>query len=92
MRGNKRKISYTLSPGIFPQIDQAADNLGISRAAWVSMTTAKALKTIETRQNPPRPVSYIQGKHRLLLKQTRNLSHSQQIKICDLSVNLSFKL
>lgn len=44
MRGNKRQISLTLSPGMLPQIDQAASELGISRAAWISMTIAKALK------------------------------------------------
>lgn len=44
MRGNKRQISLTLSPGMLPQIDQAADELGISRAAWISMTIARALK------------------------------------------------
>lgn len=44
MRGNKRQISLTLSPGMLPQIDQAASELGISRAAWISMTISKALK------------------------------------------------
>lgn len=44
MRGNKRQISLTLSPSMLPQIDQAADELGISRAAWISMTIARALK------------------------------------------------
>jgi len=44
MRGNKRQISLTLSPGMLPQIDQAAAELGISRAAWISMTISKALK------------------------------------------------
>jgi len=44
MRGNKRQISLTLSPGMLPQIDQAATELGISRAAWISMTIARALK------------------------------------------------
>lgn len=44
MRGNKRQISLTLSPGMLPQIDRAADELGISRAAWISMTISKALK------------------------------------------------
>jgi len=44
MRGNKRQISLTLSPGMLPQIDQAASELGISRAAWISMTIAKALR------------------------------------------------
>ena len=48
MRGNKRQISLTLSPGMLPQIDQAADDLGISRAAWISMTIAKALKSDNT--------------------------------------------
>jgi hypothetical protein len=45
MRGNKRQISLTLSPGMLPKIDQAADELGISRAAWISMTIARALKS-----------------------------------------------
>jgi hypothetical protein len=45
MRGNKRQISLTLSPEMLPKIDQAADELGISRAAWISMTISKALKT-----------------------------------------------
>lgn len=45
MRGNKRQISLTLSPGMLPLIDKAADELGISRAAWISMTISKALKT-----------------------------------------------
>lgn len=44
MRGNKRQISLTLSPGMLPMIDAAADELGISRAAWISMTISKALK------------------------------------------------
>jgi len=44
MRGNKRQISLTLSPAMLPLIDQAADELGISRAAWISMTIARALK------------------------------------------------
>ena len=45
MRGNKRQISLTLSPGMLPLIDKAADEFGISRAAWISMTIAKALKS-----------------------------------------------
>ena len=45
MRGNKRQISLTLPPGMLPQIDTAAEELGISRAAWISMTIAKALKS-----------------------------------------------
>ncbi len=49
MRGNKRQISLTLSPGMLPQIDQAADELGISRAAWISMTIARALKNENSR-------------------------------------------
>jgi len=44
MRGNKRQISLTLSPGMLPLIDKAADELGISRAAWISMTLSRALK------------------------------------------------
>jgi hypothetical protein len=44
MRGNKRQISLTLTPELLPQIDAAADALGISRAAWVSMTISQALK------------------------------------------------
>lgn len=44
MRGNKRQISLTLSPNMLPLIDQAAAELGISRAAWISMTISKALK------------------------------------------------
>lgn len=44
MRGNKRQISLTLSPEMLPKIDQAADALGISRAAWISMTIARALR------------------------------------------------
>jgi hypothetical protein len=44
MRGNKRQISLTLVPGMLPKIDLAAEELGISRAAWISMTIAKALK------------------------------------------------
>lgn len=44
MRGNKRQISLTMSPDLLPQIDAAADALGISRAAWVNMTISKALK------------------------------------------------
>lgn len=44
MRGNKRQISLTLSPTMLPLIDKAADEFGISRAAWISMTISKALK------------------------------------------------
>lgn len=44
MLGNKRQISLTLTPALLPKIDQAATELGISRAAWISMTIAKALK------------------------------------------------
>ncbi len=44
MLGNKRQISLTLSPELLPKIDQAAIELGISRAAWISMTISKALK------------------------------------------------
>jgi len=44
MRGNKRQITLTLSPDLLPQIDAAAIALGISRAAWVSMTISQGLK------------------------------------------------
>jgi hypothetical protein len=44
MRGNKRQITLTLSPALLPRIDAAADALGISRAAWISMTMTKALQ------------------------------------------------
>lgn len=43
MRGNKRQITLTLPPALLPQIDRAADTLGISRAAWITMTLSKAL-------------------------------------------------
>jgi len=43
MRGNKRQITLTLPPALLPQIDKAAGALGISRAAWITMTISKAL-------------------------------------------------
>lgn len=43
MRGRKRQITLTLPPPLLPKIDQAADALGISRAAWITMTISKAL-------------------------------------------------
>lgn len=47
MRGNKRQITLTLTPEMVPKIDSAAASLGISRAAWISMTISKALQTEE---------------------------------------------
>jgi hypothetical protein len=44
MRGHKRQITLTLSPALLPQIDAAAAALGISRAAWVSMTLSQGLR------------------------------------------------
>jgi hypothetical protein len=44
MRGNKRQITLTLPPTLLPQVDQAAEALGISRAAWITMTISKALR------------------------------------------------
>jgi len=44
MRGHKRQITLTLSPDLLPQIDAAAASLGISRAAWVSMTISQGLR------------------------------------------------
>jgi hypothetical protein len=44
MRGNKEQISLTFPPEMISKIDEAADDLGISRSAWISMTISIALK------------------------------------------------
>lgn len=44
MRGHKRQISLTLPPEFLPRIDAAADEMGIARAAWITMAISKALK------------------------------------------------
>ncbi len=43
MRGRKQQITLTLPPTLLPEIDQAAEALGISRAAWITMTISRAL-------------------------------------------------
>lgn len=48
MRGNKEQISLTFPPEMISKIDEAADDLGISRSAWISMTISIALKKIGT--------------------------------------------
>lgn len=44
MRGNRRQVTITFAPHVLPLMDAAAEGLGISRAAWVNMVVAKALK------------------------------------------------
>ena len=44
VRGKKRQITLTLPPHMLPKIDETAAEIGISRAAWITMAISKALK------------------------------------------------
>lgn len=44
MKGSKRQISLTMPPKLLDEIDALANEEGISRASWISMTLRRAIR------------------------------------------------
>jgi hypothetical protein len=47
MRGRKEQITITVDPALLAEIDRAAQEMGLTRTAWLTVVAKRALRQVE---------------------------------------------